>query len=109
FFSMPTGLLTLLPPTRPLSPYVVSLRGSDVPGYDPYNTKVERLHSLLKPLTRRIWRRAGRVVALSDALAETAKETAPDLDIDVIPNGIDPERFSPPEDRAPRAVPRLIT
>src|SRR5690606_19401075 len=27
FFSMPTGLLTLLPPIRPPAPYVVSLRG----------------------------------------------------------------------------------
>src|SRR5690606_32564574 len=87
----------------------VSLRGSDVPGYDPYNTRVERLHGILKPITRRIWSNAGRVVALSKALADTARRTAPDLDIEVIPNGIDPERFSPPAERRVRKVPRLIT
>jgi glycosyltransferase involved in cell wall biosynthesis len=109
FFSLPTGLLTLIPRLGPLTPYIVSLRGSDVPGYDPYNTKVERLHALMKPLTRRIWRRASKVVALSDALAETARDTAPDLDIDVIPNGIDTQQFSPPAERRQEKVVRLIT
>jgi hypothetical protein len=36
FFSLPTGLLTLLPGKMHTIPYIVSLRGSDVPGYDPY-------------------------------------------------------------------------
>src|SRR5690606_10185311 len=75
FFSMPTGLLTLLPGVDSPVPYIVSLRGSDVPGYDPFNRKVEYIHALLKPITRRIWSRARKVVALSEALAETAKET----------------------------------
>lgn len=109
FFSLPTALLTLFPQVAPDTPYIVSLRGSDVPGYDPYNAKVERLHAALKPVTRRIWRGASRVVALSEALAETARRTDPDLDIDVIPNGIDPELFSPPSERRTRKVTRLIT
>lgn len=109
FFSLPTGLLTLLPSAQPCPPYIVSLRGSDVPGYDPFNTRVERLHRVLKPLTRRIWRRASKVVALSDALAETAGRTVPDIDIEVIPNGIDPEQFAPPETRKRHSPLRLIT
>lgn len=109
FFSLPTGLLTLVPGIRRPTPYIVSLRGSDVPGYDRFNAKVERLHKLLKPLNRRIWERADRVVALSSALAATAKETAPDLEIDVIPNGIDTQRFAPPEVRPSERRVRLIT
>lgn len=109
FFSLPTGLLTQLPGARPPRPYIVSLRGSDVPGYDPFNAKLERLHGMLKPLTRRIWRRADRVVALSSALAETARQTEPGIEIDVIPNGIDTERFSPAATRSPRNAIRLIT
>jgi glycosyltransferase involved in cell wall biosynthesis len=112
FFSMPTGLLTLLPDVKKATPYIVSLRGSDVPGYDPLNTKVERIHGLMKPITRRIWRRASRVVALSDALADTANRTDPELDIDVIPNGIDTDQFSPSdqsERRRSGARVRLIT
>lgn len=109
FFSMPTGLLTLLPRSNPSVPYIVSLRGSDVPGYDPFNRKIEAIHSLLRPVTKRIWRRAKKVIALSDALAETAKETAPELDIGVIPNGIDTVHFSPPERRAENKPTRLVT
>lgn len=109
FFSMPTGLLTLVPGANPAVPYIVSLRGSDVPGYDPFNRKVEMIHALLKPVTRRIWNRASKVVALSNALAETAAETAPDLDIEIIPNGIDTEQFSPPERRSSRSSIRLVT
>src|SRR5690606_32305348 len=45
----------------------------------------------------------------SSALAETAKTTTPDLDIDVIPNGIDTEQFSPPAARRPKRTLRLIT
>lgn len=109
FFSMPTGLLSLLPTFDRPTPYIVSLRGSDVPGYDPCNRKVERLHGLLKPITKRIWRGARRVVALSEALAEIANRTAPEIDIKVIPNGINTEHFSPPERRSPHSEVRLIT
>jgi len=41
FFSLPTGFLTLLPGKMRKIPYVVSLRGSDVPDYDPYNKKLQ--------------------------------------------------------------------
>jgi glycosyltransferase involved in cell wall biosynthesis len=109
FFSMPTGLLTLVPTFETPTPYIVSLRGSDVPGYDPFNRKVERIHAMLKPITRRIWKRARKVIALSDALARTARRTAPEVDIQVIPNGIDTDQFSPPERRNPNSNTRLIT
>lgn len=109
FFSMPTGLLTFFPCPGPKVPYIVSLRGSDVPGYDPENKKVERIHALLKPVTRRIWKQARKVVALSTALADTANVTEPDLDIDIIPNGIDTDQFSPPDRRSAHSKTRLIT
>ena len=109
FFSLPTGLLSLLPGSRRPVPTVVSIRGSDVPGYDPFNRKVEIIHSLMKPVTRRIWKKAGKVVSLSEALAVIARNTSPDIDFGVIPNGVDEVRFSPPEKReeAPRF--RLVT
>ena len=82
FFSLPTGILTMLPrPSRRKTPYVVSLRGSDVPGYDPFNRKLVRMHEILKPVTLRIWRNAGRVVALSEALKDIAHCAAPHQEI----------------------------
>jgi glycosyltransferase involved in cell wall biosynthesis len=95
FFSLPTASLTRLPFQGRIPPYVVSLRGSDVPGYDPFNKTVERMHKVLRPITRRIWRDAAAVVALSDGLREIAVETAPEQQFGVIPNGIETALFRP--------------
>jgi glycosyltransferase involved in cell wall biosynthesis len=101
FFSLPTGLLLPVAGLRG-TPVVMSLRGSDVPGYDSSDLTLQRLHRVLRPLTRRLWRRAGRVVALSDALAELARNTDRDIPLTVIRNGVDTELFHPPV--APRPV-----
>jgi glycosyltransferase involved in cell wall biosynthesis len=98
FFSLPTGLLLPLVVPRGI-PTVVSLRGSDVPGYDPTNRWLERLHPPLLPLTRYIWRRASRMVALSASLAELARRVEPGLQYAVIPNGVDIGRFKPHQKR----------
>jgi glycosyltransferase involved in cell wall biosynthesis len=84
YFSLPTGLLTFVPGAHRRKPYVVSLRGSDVPGYDPALT---HQHRALMPLTRRIWRGAHRVVANSADLRRLALQSVPDVTIDVILNG----------------------
>lgn len=95
FFSLPTGLLSLLPGSHRRLPYIVSLRGSDVPHYDMCNKKLEVFHWLLKPITRYIWEKALKVVALSEGLKLTALETSPAQEIGVIPNGIEADMFKP--------------
>ena len=95
FFSLPTGALTLFPSPQPRLPYLVSLRGSDVPGYDPFNPKLVAMHRMLRPMTRRIWTRAAAVVALSQELKAMALKTAPQCEFDVIPNGIETDLFYP--------------
>jgi glycogen synthase len=96
FFSLPTGALLPFLNLRGI-PVVVSLRGSDVPGYDPHHAGVQRMHRLLKPLTRWIWRRANRVVALSESLGRLTTHTLPGLRYAVVPNGVDLKLFHPPE------------
>jgi len=73
-------------------PYVLSLRGSDVPGFNP---RFKWQYRVLKPVFRRIWRGARVVTANSAELAELAGRLAPDIPIRVIPNGVDCEEFSP--------------
>jgi glycosyltransferase involved in cell wall biosynthesis len=85
YFSLPTGLLTLVPGPQRRQPYVVSLRGSDVPGYD---RRLAVYHRAMLPLTRRIWRDAQRVVANSEGLRELALKSCPERSIDVIYNGV---------------------
>jgi glycosyltransferase involved in cell wall biosynthesis len=115
FFSLPTGaLLPFLDLTG--TPVVVSLRGSDVPGYDPYNVNMQRVHRLLAPLTRWIWRRADRLVPVCESLGRLTANTAPGLEYTVIPNGVDLRLFHPPEKARPHtggsirclAVARLV-
>lgn len=96
FFSLPTGALLPFLDLRG-TPVVVSLRGSDVPGYDPHNRALQVVHRVLAPLTRWIWRRADRVVALSDSLGQLALHTLPALRYSVVPNGVDLKLFRPAE------------
>jgi len=94
FFSLPTAFLSILPGKHLKLPYVVSLRGSDVPGYDNYNKKLKFLHKIYLPITKHIWKRAKAVVAVTNSLKLTALQTNPNQSIDVIPNGIDTNIFS---------------
>jgi glycogen(starch) synthase len=102
YFSLPTGLLSCVPGPHHAQPYVVSLRGSDVPGYDP---TLAWQHRCLLPLTLRIWRGAHRVVANSADLRRLALASAPDLPIEVILNGAAPAGLCP---RVPRAGLRIL-
>jgi glycogen synthase len=104
FFSLPTGALL---PFAGLGgvPVIVSLRGSDVPGYDPYNIPLHWAHRLLAPLTRWIWRRADRVVPVCESLGRLTSGTCPGLRYHVIPNGVDLGLFYPSQDPVRAAGP----
>lgn len=87
----PAGLIGLALSKR--LPYIVSLRGSDVPGY---NTRLRWLDPLMfRHIARRVWRHAAHVAAVSGSLRTLALETAPEARIDVIPNGVDTQMFRP--------------
>lgn len=89
FFGLPTGFLALLPGTHRKIPYIISLRGSDVPGYDEYNRNLQKAHRMALPLTKKIWRNARKIVAVTDSLKDKALHTLPTVEIDVVPNGVD--------------------
>jgi len=102
FFSLPTAALLPCLGLRG-TPVVVSLRGSDVPGYAGNDHSIQWVHRLLKPFTRWIWRRADRVVVLSESLGRFALETSPRLRYAVVHDGVDLHRFHPPVKRRERA------
>jgi len=87
FFGIPCGYIA----RRLGLPYVVSLRGSDVPFYNSRFAWPDRL--IFQRMSRRIWRDSKGVVANSDGLRNLALETAPHQEIGVIPNGVDTEFF----------------
>ena len=90
FFGFPTAWLCYRSRDKLL--YIISLRGSDVPGY---NIRLGLDYKLTAGLFRRIWSGAAAVVANSEGLRKLALEFMPTLDIGIIPNGIDTEKYYP--------------
>ncbi|THB64918.1 MAG: glycosyltransferase family 4 protein, partial [Spirochaetaceae bacterium] len=90
FFGVPCGWIA----KRLGLPYIVSLRGSDVPGYSKRMRLLENLG--MRRLSAGIWQRAAYTVANSKGLADLAAKTVPQQ-YPIIPNGVDCETFCPPE------------
>jgi glycosyltransferase involved in cell wall biosynthesis len=91
FFSMPCGPIAWWGWRGTNIPYVVSLRGGDVPGNEP---GLAWFHRLLLPLRHAVMRDAKAVVANSDGL-KAASEAADPFPVQVIPNGVDTDFWSP--------------
>jgi len=93
FFGIPCGPVAHALKAIYGVPFIVSLRGGDVPGFQPYDLAL--FHRLMKPAIRFLWRKAACVVANSQGLHDLAQSTEPDLTIYVVPNGVDVQRFRP--------------
>lgn len=92
FFGFPTGLLAWRL-CRDI-PYIISVRGSDVPGY---NQRFGWDYIVLKPLLKRIYSNAAAVAANSEGLKALYENAFPGLSAGVVPNGVDIETFRPAE------------
>jgi glycosyltransferase involved in cell wall biosynthesis len=90
FFGFPTAVLTWR--TASELPYIISLRGSDVPGV---NVRFSLDYKLLSPIFRRIWKSASDLYACSEGLRQRAQKFMSDTEIYVIPNGVELDRFRP--------------
>lgn len=89
---VPAGALALLLKWKRYLPYVLGLRGSDVPGYD---IRYRWLYPFLSPSLHQIWQNALAITANSYELRSLALKFRPAEQIEVIPNGIDLQRFKP--------------
>ncbi len=99
FFTVPSGFVARLLSKEFHLPYIVSLRGSDVPGY---SERFKSMYPMLRPLTRSIWCGASKVIANSEGLRMLALQTDVKKDISIIRNGIDTREFF----SIPRKYPR---
>lgn len=91
FFSIPCGPAALLLNFLFKTPYVVALRGGDVPGFLP--EQLSLYHRMTSGLTSWIWRRAAALTANSGGLAGLAKKFSPKACVHVIPNGVEEAFF----------------
>lgn len=100
FFTIPSGPAAWAIKQFCSIPYIVSLRGGDVPGFMP--KQLWFYHRVTARLIRFIWKGAHAVVANSEGLKSLALRTARDLAIEMIPNGVDVDFFS---QRGERSLP----
>jgi glycosyltransferase involved in cell wall biosynthesis len=105
FFSVPCGVQASLLGRQFKLPYIVSLRGADVPGY---SERFTALYIILRPIIRRVWKRAAAVVSNSAGLRELALETNDRQEILIIPNGVDTEEFRPAETKERDGYVRIL-
>ncbi|MCL4531124.1 MAG: glycosyltransferase family 4 protein [Chloroflexi bacterium] len=92
FFGLPSGAAALFIKWFYRIPYVVSLRGGDVPGFRPYDFRM--YHKMAAPFLRVIWHNASAVVANSKGLHNLASAFDSTIEIPIIPNGVDLKKFS---------------
>ena len=87
-FLIPTGILALIIKRLYKLPFVVTVHGSDVPGYNPDRFKL--LHKVLKPIVLAVIKGADKIVCPSLFIKNLILEQLGDFDskIVVIPNGI---------------------
>jgi glycosyltransferase involved in cell wall biosynthesis len=104
FFGFPTGWLCYRNAEK--LPYIISLRGSDVPGQ---HSRLQLDYKILAPAFRAIWKKASALVACSEGLKERALLFMPSVSIDVIPNGVELDRFFPTGTSEKSKVLRLLT
>ena len=91
FFGIPSGAVAWLIKKIYRIPYVVSLRGGDVPGFRPYD--FDAYHKLLSPFLHIIWKNSSAIVANSNGLRELALKFDSRFEIPIIPNGVDLEEI----------------
>ncbi len=91
FFSFPSGPAAWWANRAEGVPYVISLRGGDVPGAE---ASLAMVHRFLTPIRRKILRSARAVVANSVGLKEMSERADP-LPVLLVPNGVDTEHFIP--------------
>lgn len=92
FFGIPSGAVAWLLKMLYKVPYVISLRGGDVPGFRPYDFRV--YHRLMSPALRVVWKHASAIVANSNGLRQLAHAFDARFEIPVIPNGIDLQAYT---------------
>ncbi|OQY30572.1 MAG: hypothetical protein B6243_10150 [Anaerolineaceae bacterium 4572_5.2] len=105
FFAIPDGPIGWLLKRSHKRPYIISLRGADVP-----TDEVKRFaaaYKALRPIFAVLLKDADAVVSVSNGLRSHALKSAP-VPIEVVPNAIDLSVFRPPLNQSPSNTLRLL-
>lgn len=103
-FAVPAGPIAWLVNRITGTPYVLTVHLGDVPGGTP--EKTDKWFKWIFPFTPPIWRKAARVIAVSEFTRQLALQNY-DLPVQVIPNGVPLEGLRP-EQIVVNQTPRLV-
>ncbi len=103
-FAVPNGPAAMIASQKMGVPYVITAHLGDIPGASPEKTK--KWFRYIQPFTPPIWKKAARVIAVSEFSRKMALKTY-NVPIEVIPNGIDYEKIRNPQLVA-HAVPEIV-
>lgn len=87
FFTIPGGLLALVQKWWYGTPYIVSVRGGDIPGFIT-DKKLAFSHFLSTPLIRLVCKKAALIHTNSERLKKLTEKLIPDVPVKIIPNGV---------------------
>ena len=100
FFSFPCGPLGLWGSLVSNIPYVISLRGGDVPGNE---SSLDFIHRILIPIRHAVFQNSCAIVANSEGLKMLSQKTD-NFPVKVIPNGVDTDFFKPSNKKSKKTV-----
>lgn len=106
YFGVPTGPVGLLASRLCHVPYLLSLRGGDVPGFLP--DTLGWMHRIAAPFNRRVWDGAAVVVANSPGLRDLAQRSLQHGTVEMAPNGVDLDTYAPPAQPRADGVFRIL-
>ncbi len=93
-FLIPTGIIAARAAKISGKPLVITPHGSDIPGFNP--DRFTREHTITRPILKFIAGRS-RLVSPSNYLKKLIKQQIGDFENQVIPNGIEGNKFHPGE------------
>ena len=75
-------------------PYFVRVGGPDIPGFE---ERYKTVYKIISPLIKLIWKKAGLLITKCKSEYEMIKNINPELNIKIIYNGVDTQKFFPLE------------
>jgi glycosyltransferase involved in cell wall biosynthesis len=94
-FVLPVGILAFVISNLFNIPYVITIHGSDIPGYSE-NKKLKFLHRFTPPLICFLIEQSKCTISPSNYLKNLLKASVPNAEVEVIPNGIEKTRLRRP-------------
>lgn len=107
FFGIPCGYIALKLKKRYNLPYIVSLRGSDVPFYNKRFYWLDKI--IFKSLSKNIWKNAQHTITNSECLKELAQKSSLNQKFSVIYNGVNIREFRPINNKKIKLPLKLIS